>query len=37
MLLLAAIAGFFVEISIVSNCAFWIMAANYIIAVASIR
>ena len=37
MLLLATIVGFFVEIPIVSYFAFWVMAANYLIAVAGIR
>jgi len=37
MLLLATIVGFFVEIPIVSYFAFWVMAANYLIAVAGTR
>jgi hypothetical protein len=32
--LLAAIVGVFVEIPIVSNYAFWVMASNYLIIVA---
>jgi len=35
--LLASIVGVFAEIPIVSYFAFWVMAANYLIAVAGIR
>ena len=35
LLMLAAIVGVFVEIWIVSNYAFWIMAAAYVVIVAS--
>jgi predicted branched-subunit amino acid permease len=34
VLILVAIVGVFVEIPIISNYAFWIMAANYLIVVA---
>jgi hypothetical protein len=37
VLLLAAIVSFFVEIPIVSNYAFWVMAANYLLVVAGTR
>ena len=34
ILTLAAIVGVFIEIPIVSNFAFWVMVANYILVVA---
>jgi multidrug transporter EmrE-like cation transporter len=35
VLILAAIVGVFIEIPIVSNYAFWVMAANYLLVVAA--